>query len=260
MSGEVILDIDESGIATIVLSNPKKLNAISFGMWQELRSHCAELESNPDVRVVVVRGEGSRSFAAGADISQFENSRNPETAAAYDENTECALHALSHIEVPVIAQIGGFCLGAGVSIAMCADVRVCDTTAAFAIPAARLGVAYPVESLRRLVENLGPTNSKRLLFGAVRIDATTAQQMNLVDEVVPSEELDLRVASLASLYSTNAPLSLRAAKIGIREVLRGHSGNSSLIAQVSQRCIESADYQEGVLAFAQKRAPRFQGS
>lgn len=259
MSGEVLLDISDSGVATIILSNPKKLNAISFAMWQELHKRCTEVESNPDIRVVVVRGEGDKSFAAGADISQFENSRNPQTAAAYDENTEHALHALAHIEVPVIAQISGFCLGAGVSIAMCADVRVCDTTATFAIPAARLGVAYPIESLRRLVENLGPTSTKRLLFGAVRVDAHTAQQMKLADELVPSEELEHRVASLASLYSTNAPLSLRAAKAGIREVIKGDLGDIALLAQLTQRCIQSSDYQEGVLAFTQKRAPVFRG-
>ncbi|MGC8479955.1 MAG: enoyl-CoA hydratase-related protein, partial [Acidimicrobiales bacterium] len=210
---------------------------------------------------VHLRGEGEVAFAAGADISQFGSERSPERAKEFDARTEAALSALYDLPVPVIAEIAGFCIGAGVSIALCCDVRVADESARFGVPPARLGVAYPTDSLIRLIDEIGVTNTKALIFSASLVDSRTAHHMGLATEVWAAEARSHRVRSLIESYLANAPLTLRATKEATRLLSRRTIAPElrAALDTLSHHCVMSDDYAEGTRAFLEKRPPSFLG-
>jgi enoyl-CoA hydratase len=249
--------------ATITVSNPAKKNAISQAMWSQLHSICLEISHMSYIRCVVVKGDGE-NFAAGADISEFEQTRDEKNAATFDSNTEAALDALIKLHVPTIALIEGMCLGGGVSLALACDYRVADAaTARFAIPAAKLGIAYPFDSLRRLVATVGSAHAKFLIFSAKQIDAQKALQINLVQEICPSgSKTEARVEEIVEAISNNAPLSIAASKTLIDAIaledLDEHALRE-LHEEVSKTCVASADCKEGVRAFLERRLPQFSG-
>jgi enoyl-CoA hydratase/carnithine racemase len=260
-SGSIRLERPTPELARIILDHPARRNAISVTMWGELKAIARSLTDDPMLRVVHLRGEGEEAFAAGADISQFGTERSPERAKEFDARTEAALRALYDLPVPVIAEITGYCIGAGVSIALCSDIRIADDTALFGVPPARLGVAYPPDSLIRLVDEIGATHTKALIFSASLVDANTALRIGLATEVVSRHDRAGRVDSLITTYLANAPLTLRATKQATR-LLSHRTVTQELRDQLdalSERCVMSDDYSEGTRAFLDKRPPSFQG-
>lgn len=250
----------EGAVATLTLSNPARLNAMTAAMWAAIPGHIATAEADPAVRVVVVRGAETRAFSAGADISEFAESRSGEAAAHYNDLNHAAFAALEHATKPTIAMIHGPCLGGGLAIAACCDLRWADTAAQFSIPAARLGIGYDPRWIRPLLRILAPPRVKELLFTARRIAAGEAATMGLVNRIAAPEALAAEVAALTTEIAANAPLTLRAAKVCI-DTLASHPETADLSALdgLIAACFASDDYAEGCRAFMDKRKPVFHG-
>jgi enoyl-CoA hydratase/carnithine racemase len=250
----------EGEIAFIVADNPARMNALTAAMWKAVPERLAEAERDPDVRVIVLKGAGTRAFSAGADISEFDSARSGDNAAAYDALNDGAFQALSQCRKPTVAMIHGFCLGGGLGLALCTDIRLADETAEFAIPAARLGLGYNARWVRPLLAAVSPSRAKEMLFTGRRFKVAEASAMGLVNEVVPAAELAARTRALASEIAANAPLTVRAAKLVIDELVRHpESPDMAALDAAVQDCFDSEDYAEGRRAFLEKRKPRFQG-
>ncbi|MDX3905952.1 MAG: enoyl-CoA hydratase [Pigmentiphaga sp.] len=250
-----------AGIARITLSNPRRYNAMSFGMWQALADAARDLAMRHDVRVVVLRGDGERAFVSGADISEFEDRRSDAGAAGdYNDAVARAQDGLCALPKPVIANIHGVCMGGGIGLALACDLRYCARDARWRMPAARLGLGYGYQGMRRVVEVIGSARAAELFFTARTFDGDEAARIGLVHQVYEAAELDAAVDAIAAQIAANAPLTIEAAKMAIG-LCAGHPGESDLarIDAAVQRCFDSEDYVEGRRAFMEKRPPRFRG-
>lgn len=254
---ELILD---DGIGWIIACNSARLNAFTASMWQALPKLLGEAEANEDVRVVVLRGEGDKAFSAGADISEFESQRTGDNAKAYDKLNHDAFTALVETAKPVIAMVHGYCLGGGLGLAACCDLRLADRKAQFSIPAAKLGIGYNPRWVTPLLSLTSPANVREILFTGRRIRADEAYRMGLVNHLHDGDALENETRVLAGEIAANAPLSVQASKLVIRELVH-HPEAPDLykLDEAVQRCFDSEDYQEGRRAFSEKRKPIFKG-
>ena len=250
----------EDGIGWIVAENAERMNAFTAAMWEALPGLLRKADADPEVRVVVLRGAGTRSFSAGADISEFETSRTGDAAKTYDRLNHQAFAALSDCAKPTIAMIHGHCLGGGLAIALCCDLRLADEASHFAIPAAKLGIGYNPRWVRPLLAVVPPPSAKEILFTGRRFNATEAARMGLINHILPADKLEAETRAMAGEIARNAPLSVLAAKRAIDELTRApeHPDTATLDAMV-QACFTSDDYAEGRRAFLEKRKPMFTG-
>jgi len=260
MAGRVRAEKD-GAIGWLVIDNPGRLNAISSGMWATFPKAMAQFDADPEVRVVILRGEGEKAFAAGADISEFDEARETsDKVSAYDSLLDVALHALQRSVKPVVSMIRGYCFGGGVEISLACDLRYCSDDAQFAIPAARLGLGYGIDGIKRLVETVGHANTREIFFTGRRYSAAEALSIGLVHRVLPVDGLESFVRDIAAGMATNAPLTIAASKIMIEEFVRptGEPDVAKGLAAI-ERCALSEDYLEGRKAFMEKRKPVFRG-
>ncbi len=248
-----------NGIGTLLFNNPEKRNALSLEMWQGITLTLRAFDADPAVRAIVLRGAGGKAFISGADISQFEERRSTESKAAeYSAITDKAWAALGGTPKPVIAAIEGFCIGGGLAVAMKADIRIATRSSVFGVPAARLGIAYPTDSIRDLVNLVGPSEAKWILFTGRQIDAAHALRIGLINELVEDGALDSAIDELTKTLAVNAPLSMRASKDTVDQIARDRIDPKRL-HELGVACIESADFAEGRRAFMEKRKPIFTG-
>ena len=249
------------GIGHLILNQPNKRNAISLEMWQGIESAAENFSNDNEIRVVVLSGAGDKAFSAGADISQFEENRaSKEATDHYNQTVMATLDALDHLNKPTIAMIQGFCVGGGASVATHCDLRIAAENARFAIPPAKLGLAYRWEDVYPLVQLIGPTFAGEILYTGRLFTAAEALQMGLVNRVVPIGELESYVADYASTIAGNAPLTVHAIKQTIQETLKDpQDRNLSLVEELVNACFASDDYREGRAAFMEKRKPNFKG-
>jgi len=252
----------DGSVGTVTFNNPERHNAMSLEMWEALVRHLEDFAKDKDVRVLVLTGAGGKAFVSGADISKFEDERSSkEGIARYNAAVERGYSAVHAFPKPTIAMVRGYCIGGGMGIASCCDIRICSPGARFAVPAAKLGLGYDFPGLKRLVDVVGPSFTKEIFFTARQFDATEAKDMGLVNRVVPEEEIEAYVKNYADTIASNAPLTVNSIKFIIGEVLKDESKRdmtrcSDLVAQ----CFASKDYIEGRQAFMEKRKPVFTGS
>jgi enoyl-CoA hydratase/carnithine racemase len=248
-------------IGWLVFNNPARRNAISVDMWEQIPKVIDRYESDPAVRVIVLRGAGDKAFVSGADISQFERERSGATAVQhYEEIADGAQMRLHAADKPTVAMIRGFCLGAGVNIATACDLRIAAADARFGVPAARVGLGYRVSATRNLVDAVGAAYAREMLITARQFSAAEAGAMGLAQRVVAAAELESFVAERCVEIAANAPLTMRTAKRIIRELLKSPQDfDSAACGNWVRECFDSADYKEGRRAFMEKRKPVFSG-
>lgn len=233
-----------NGVATVVISNPAKRNAMTAGMWRALPELLGELGQDHAVRALVLTGEGG-TFCAGADISSLRTpGEDPQALAVRAEET------LAAFPKPTLAVVRGHCVGGGCQLAAACDLRFAQQGALFGVTPAKLGIVYPAASTRRLVSLVGPAATKYLLFSGELIDTERALRTGLVDEVLPEGELGKRTAEFTRILASRSQLTQCAAK-------EFADGLTDRDAHWAAQARGSGDTAEGVAAFLERRAPRF---
>ncbi len=261
ISTDKILGTKKGAIGTLTFNYPEKHNAMSPEMSQAAAAVIDDFASDPAVRVIVLRGAGSKAFVSGGDISKYENNRStPEQLAAYNKMSVGFRTSLRGVGKPTIAMIRGWCLGGGLAIALNCDMRICSEDAQFGVPAARLGIGYGAESLGQLIELCGPSVAKEILFTARRYTAHEAHRIGLVNHVLQAGMLEAFVTQYAETMADNAPLSIVSAKRVIDEYVKDPSKRDQALADKAVAdCFASQDYVEGRRAFMEKRKPVWTG-
>ena len=250
----------EGPIGWITFNNPARRNAVSLDMWKSIPIILDRFENDPAVRVIVLRGAGEAAFVAGADISQFEQSRSSAAGnAEYDQAVDGASQRLHECSKPTIAMIHGYCIGGGVSIVVSCDLRISADNGKFGIPAVRLGLGYGHKGVKKLVDLVGPSYAKEIFFTARQFTAAEAQMMGLVNRVLPLAELESYVRNYCATIADNAPMTIHAVKRTVNELLRGADADLALSERLVKECFESQDFIEGRRAFMEKRRPVFRG-
>jgi enoyl-CoA hydratase len=256
-----MLSRKDGGIGYVIFNNPERHNAVSMEMWAATGDILEGFRDDPEVRVVVLTGAGGKAFVSGADISKFGAERaSEEGIAKYNATTERAFSAVHEFPKPTIAMIRGYCIGGGMALATCCDMRIATPGSKFGIPAAKLGLGYDHKGIRRLMDVVGPSFAKEIFFTARQFDAEEARRMGFVNRVVTDPELENYVKNYGDTIAANAPLTIGAAKHAISELLKDEDERDidSVVAAV-KRCFDSKDYIEGRTAFMEKRKPSFKG-
>jgi len=240
----------------IVFNNPLRMNALTTDMWNALPGLMSEFDQDPEVRTIVLRGAGDKAFVSGADIGSLEHTSAEEAAHFYD----AAFEGVAQARKPTIAMIQGYCIGGGMGLALGCDFRIAAQGAQFAIPAARLGLAYPLVATRRLIALVGPSNAKDILMTARRVNDEEALGMGLVNRTVAPGHLHEAVEALCLMLAENAPLTVTTEKQIVDAMTGAPSGfDNAACEKLITACYASEDYVEGRKAFAEKRKPHFKG-
>lgn len=257
--GRIACTID-GPIGTLSIDRPERKNALDAAMWRAIPAAIAWIAGHEQARVVVLSGGGDTDFSAGADIGEFDTVRKDAASARiYEAENSAAFRAVRQSPLPVMAKIRGICFGGAFGLAAACDIRIADTTARFAVPAAKLGLAYPADAVIDLVRALGPQRARAMLLGGQAISAETALASGFLLELVEPDRLDARVAELAGEIGAAAPLSVRASRAAIAAALSGDADELATAAALGDATFESEDYAEGRAAFKEKRKPVFQG-
>ena len=253
-----ILTEAEGIIGWLTFNQPERLNAVRRDMWDAIPTAVAALVADPGVRCIVLRGAGERAFISGADIAEFEVRRND--AASNREFTgavSAATAALLSAPLPVIAMIGGFCIGGGLVIASACDIRICTENSRFGVPAGRLGLGYELDNMQRLQGIVGSGIALDMIATARQLTSAEAWRLGLVNDVVSEALLDKTVRTLADQIAATAPMTYAAAKLASR------AASDPSLRPAAQgaidACFDSEDFREGRAAFHARRDPAFKG-
>ena len=250
----------KGSISTVTINNPKRRNALNRNAWLALTKSMTVISNDVSLRCVVVRGRADKAFAAGADIAEFPTERaNAKQAAAYGVDTAKALETLIHCPHPVIAMIQGACVGGGLEIACCCDIRICNESASFGIPINRIGHPFAYPEVTPVLQVVGRAGVMELVLEGRIVDSNWAVSRGLVNRVVPDDKLEEEVAKTAATIAEAAPLSLRGTKKFINRLTLEPAALNELELAESYTACDSDDYSEGVNAFLAKRKPMFRG-
>ncbi|MAP93791.1 MAG: enoyl-CoA hydratase [Ponticaulis sp.] len=259
---ETLIGIAAPPIGWVMINNPARRNAMSRAMWDAMPRILDAFRERSDIRVLIFKGVGGKAFVSGADISEFEQQRSsPDAEAAYTAASQKAFGDIASFHLPTLAMIEGACVGGGLATALSCDMRIAARGSRFGIPAAKLGIGYPLSGIEALVALVGPAQARQLLYTAELVSGETALRIGLINELTEPESLAERVSDIAGMIARNAPLSQKAAKTAIAHVLAGGDAASQDEVQAAiDRAMNSADIKEGHYAFLEKRAPNFTGN
>jgi enoyl-CoA hydratase/carnithine racemase len=251
----------EGSVLHIRFNNPAKHNALSVDMWEAVPRLLEKAARDDNVRMVVFSGEGGKAFVSGADISQFEDMRAAKEAVTrYEQMAEAALQGIYEFAKPTVACIRGYCIGGGVNVAISCDIRIASASSVFSIPATRLGLGYRFSAMKNLTQLVGPGFAKDIFFTGRRLDAAEALRIGLINRMSEPDGLDALLAEYTTAITTGAPLTIKAGKRIIQEVLALDADfNAEMCRGLIRDCFESDDYAEGRRAFMEKRKPVFKG-
>jgi enoyl-CoA hydratase/carnithine racemase len=249
----------EGAVVTLTFNRPQARNAMTWNMYERLEQTCEEVDADPSVRVLVLRGAGGKAFVAGTDISQFTVFASAEDGIKYEQDGDRRIDRLERVRIPVIAEIQGYCVGGGFGIATACDIRIATPDAKFGAPIARtLGNCLSMEAYSRYVDVLGPSRLKELIFTARFLGADDAHAAGYVHEIVPADRIEARVRELALQLCEHAPITMAVTKEAVRRIAeqRRARGGEDLIAKT----YTSNDFREGARAFVEKRKPNWTGT
>ena len=259
MNFENILVAVENGIGQITINRPSKLNALNVATIQELHDAFEGLESNSDVKVIIITGEGEKAFVAGADISEFANFSIEEGAQLAAQGHELLFDFVENLRKPVIAAVNGFALGGGLELAMACHFRIASDNAKMGLPEVSLGVIPGYGGTQRLPQLIGKGRAMEMIMTAGMISAEEAFRIGLVNHVVPqSERLDF-TRGIAYKIMRNSPFAIgRAIKCVNANFKDGVNGFETEIRNFG-KCFGTEDFKEGTTAFLEKRKAEFSG-
>ena len=250
----------EDHLAFVSLNHPDRLNVLDLRGWEALADAMTSIGEDADVYCVVIAGSGSRAFSAGSDIGGFpEERQTPEQVQTYARALEGALSALRNCPHPTVALIHGVCVGGGLEIAASCDLRICSTSSRFGAPINRLGLTMSYTELDPLIELVGAAGTLEVLLEGGLLDAERAYQKGLVNRVVPDEEVEAEARATAQRIAEGAPLVNRWHKKFVRRLTDGGGPLTDAERQEAYEAFKTEDYLEGVLAFFERRDPRFKG-
>lgn len=260
-SDEKLIGRKDGPVGHVIFNNPARHNAVSLDMWEAMSAAMDDFLADSDIRVLVVTGAGGKAFVSGADISKFESERaTKEAVAAYSQASSAAYDKLYNFPKPTVARIQGYCIGGGANLAMCCDLRICNEGARFSIPAAKLGLGYGYDGLKRLSDIVGVSRAMEMFYTARQFSAQEAYDIGLVNAAVPDDELDAAVDDITTRIGENAPLTIAAIKRAAREITKDPADRDlETLEAMVQACFDSEDYVEGRRAFMEKRKPQFKG-
>lgn len=261
MEPHVAVELDEARhLAVLRLVNPARRNAISATMWRQIAAFADAVSADARVRVVMV-ASGAGFFSAGADISDFETARSgASNAASYDDLVEETCRKVEAIAQPTLCLLQGPCFGAGASLAAACDMRLATADTRFVVPAARLGLGYDLRGVERFCRVFGANVTASLLITANPLPAIAALGNGAVHGLLDAATAEADAIALAERIASNAPLTVRAAKLALRAVASDAEADRAAALAAGAAADASADYGEGRIAFAEKRPPRFTGS
>jgi enoyl-CoA hydratase/carnithine racemase len=254
---ELLTDIHPP-VARITLNRPDRRNALSSQMWFGLLEITARLASEPSVKVALITGAGDAAFSAGADIAEMRDGlADPSAMKRMQQAVLDAQAAWERLPIPTIAVIRGACTGGGCGLALACDLRLATPDAFFAIPPAKLGLAYSLADTKRLYDLVGPSRAKEILFTGRRVNAEEALALGMLNEIAPSDALEDRALSLAREIAGNAGNSVRAAKAVVNMISDGVHAETPESKRFYDESFSSPEFLEGAQAFLEKRTPRF---
>ncbi len=255
--GEVRLQVND-GLASVVMDRPAARNAMTWTMYEQLMAHCERLAADGTVRVATFRGAGGQAFVAGTDISQFAAFDGGDDGIAYERRIDECISRLAQLPMPTVAVIEGYAVGGGLAIATACDFRIATPSARLGVPIARtLGNCLSVANLARLSDAFGVQRVKRMLMLAELLDADEALACGFVHRVCDAVDLDAAVDSLCRALGELAPLTLSASKLALQRLSIAALPQAD---DLIRRCYGSADFREGVAAFAARRPPQWTGA
>ncbi|MGI0090527.1 MAG: enoyl-CoA hydratase/isomerase family protein [Nitrososphaerales archaeon] len=249
----------KSGVCTVTLNRPEKLNALDRTMRQELDSAFADVASDRSIRVIIVQGAG-RSFCAGADVSQFLSGELG-TSGAVAMITRHLLKTIESCPQIVVFKLHGHVLGGGLEMALAGDLRIASDDSELGFPETGIGMIPGSGGTQRLPRIVGFAKAKEMLFLGSRISASEAERIGLVHRAVPKDKLDSSVDEITAQLLKRAPVALAAAKSAVNKVWDYTNLDSGLVweRELVNLCAETHDRREGLLAMKEKRAPNFNG-
>ncbi|MDX1527799.1 MAG: enoyl-CoA hydratase-related protein [Gammaproteobacteria bacterium] len=256
---EQILVQREDAVATVILNRPAKLNAMTKDMWRQLGETVESLSGDDGLRCVVLRGAGSKSFSPGNDIGEFEHERaNVDQARAYGGIMARTIHALQACRHPTVASIHGICVGGGLEIACCCDLRICGASSRFGVPINKLGLVMALPELEGLVRLVGRSAATEILLEGRVFAAEEALRLGLVNRVVEDDEVENATRALVQRVIDGAPLVARWHKQFIKR-LEDPTPLTAEEIDEGYRCFGTEDFRIGYRAFLKKQKPKFVG-
>ena len=257
-----MLSRKEGKVGYLTFNNPERHNAVSLEMWEAASGFLDDFKNDKNIRVVVVTGAGGKAFISGADISKFEKERSTQEGVdRYNAAVDHANNAFYNFPKPTIAMIRGYCIGGGVGLALCCDMRICTEGSKFGVPAAKLGLGYRFDGLKKLVDLVGPSFAKEIFFTARQFTAERGADDGPGQPRAARHRTGKLRQGLCRDHRGNAPLTVDSVKYIVGQAVTDESKRDlKKCDDLVQACFASNDYKEGRKAFMEKRKPAFTGS